>query len=70
MRAIGQPDRSRGARDFLHRDAVLEIAEPRSAILLLDGNAMQAERAELRPKVAGELIALVDFFGPRCDLVA
>src|SRR5262249_31677906 len=29
MRAIGEPDRGGGARDLLHRDAGLEIAQPR-----------------------------------------
>src|SRR6267154_1413141 len=69
MRAIGQADRRRGARNLLHRDAVLEIAEPASAILLLDGNAVQAERADFRPQVARKLVALVDFGSPRRDLV-
>src|SRR6202790_5042180 len=49
---------------------MLEIAEPRAAIFLLDGNSVQAERADFRPEVAGELIALVDFGGARRDLVA
>ena len=70
MRAVGQADRRRRARDFLDRDAVLEIAEPGAAIFLLDGNAVQAERADLRPEVAGKLIALVDLGGARRDLVA
>src|SRR4051795_7937133 len=70
MRAVGQADRGRGARHFLNRDAVLQIAEPRSAILLLDRNPVQAERAHLRPEIARELIALVDFGGARRDLVA
>ena len=70
MRAIGQADRGGGARNLLDRDAVLEIAEPRAAIFLFDGNAVQAERADFRPEVARELIALVDLGGPRRDLVA
>ena len=68
MRAVGQADRRRRPRNFLDRDAVLEIAEARSAIFLLDGNPVQAERADLGPEVAGKLIALVDFGGPRRDL--
>ncbi len=47
MRAVGQPDRAGGARDFLHGDAMLEIAEPEPAELLLDRDAMHAELAEL-----------------------
>ena len=70
MRAVGQADRGGGARDLLDRDAVLEIAQPRAAIFLLDGNPVQAKRADFRPEVAGELIAPVDFVGARRDLVA
>ena len=55
MRAVGQADRGRSARDLLHRDAMLEIAQARAAILLLDGDAEQAERADLRPQVAREI---------------
>ena len=70
MRAIGQADGRRGARNLLHRDAMLEIAEARAAIFLLDGNPVQAERADFGPEVAGKLIAFVDFGGARRDLVA
>ncbi len=69
MRAVGQPDRGRGPRHFLHRDAVLEIAEAGAAILLLDGDAVQAERADLGPEIARELVAAVDFGGARRDFV-
>ena len=69
MRAIGQADRGRGPRHLLHRNAVLEIAEAGAAILLLDGDAVQAERADLGPEVARKLIAAVDFGGARRDFV-
>ena len=69
MRAIGQADRGRGPRHLLHRDAVLEIAEAGAAIFLLDGDAVQAERADLGPEVARKLIAAVDFGGARRDFV-
>src|SRR5580700_4884760 len=49
---------------------MLEIAEARAAIFLLDGNPVQPERANLRPEVARELVAFVDFGGTRRDLVA
>src|SRR5262249_11242764 len=65
MRAIGQPDRGGGARDFLHRDAVLEIAEPRPTPFLLDGDAVHAELAQLGPEVAREGVAAVDLVGGR-----
>ena len=69
MRAVGQPDRRAGARDLLHRHAMLEIAEAGAAIFLLDRDAVQAERAHLRPQVAREDIVAVDLVGARRDLV-
>ena len=69
MRAVGQADRGGGARDFLHRDAVLEIAEPGAAPFLLDRDAVHAELAQLRPQVAREGVAAVDLVGARRDLV-
>ena len=69
MRAIGQADRGRGPRHFLHRDAVLEIAEAAAAVFFLDGDAVQAERADLGPEIPGELVAAVDFGGARRDFV-
>src|SRR5262245_43652787 len=60
VRPVGQPDRARGARDFLHGDAVLEIAEPEPAEGLVDRDAVGAELAELGPKVAREAVAAVD----------
>ncbi len=48
---------------------MLEIAEAGAAIFLLDGDAVQAERADLRPEVARKLIAAVDFGGARRDFV-
>src|SRR5450631_3354677 len=70
MRAVGQADRRRRARHFLHCDAVLEIAEAGAAIFLLDGDAVQTERADLGPEIPRELIALVDVGGARRDLLA
>src|SRR4051794_22129812 len=70
VRAIGQTDRRRRARHFLDRDAMLEIAEAGAAILFLDGNAVQAERADFWPEVPWKLVALVDFGRARRDLLA
>ena len=47
---------------------MLEIAEARAAIFLLDRDAVQAERAELRPEIARELVRAVDLVGARRDL--
>jgi len=70
MRAVGQADRRRGTRELLDRDAMLEIAEPAAAILLLDRDAVQAERADFWPQVTRKLVALVDLGSSRRDLLA
>ena len=69
MRAVGQPDRAGRARDLLHGDAVLEIAEAGAAEFLLDRDAVHAERAELGPQIARERVGAVDLVGARRDLV-
>src|SRR4029077_7968412 len=69
MRTIRQPDRARRARDFLHRDAMFEIAETGAAKLLLDRDAMHPELAEFWPQLARKRIAAVDLFGARRDVV-
>ena len=60
MRAIGEADRGRGARNLLHRDAMFEIAKAKPAIFLRRGDPVQAERAHLRPEVAREKIVAID----------
>src|SRR5262245_47560414 len=63
--AVGQPDRARGAGDFLHDDAVLKIAEPKPTERLRHRDAMHAELAELRPQIARKGIAAIDLGGAR-----
>ena len=55
MRAIGKPDRGRGAADFLAGQQMLGITKPQPAILLRHRNAMQAQRAQSGPEVAGKI---------------
>ena len=69
MGAVGKADRGRGARHLLLRDDMLEIAEPEPAILLGDGDAVQAERAHFRPQLGREPVLLVDPRGERRDPV-
>ena len=69
VRAVGEPDRCGAARDFLHGDAVFQIAETRTAIRLLDGDAVQAQFAQLRPEMARELVRPVHLLGNRSDVV-
>src|SRR3546814_17477455 len=45
VRAIGETDRGRRPRHFLHRDDMFEIAEAKPAELFLDGDAVQPEVA-------------------------
>ena len=69
VRAVGEADRAGGARNLLHRDAMLEIAEPGAAVVLRDGDAVQAERAHLRPELARKPVLAVDPLGERRDAV-
>src|SRR6476646_1686968 len=69
MRAVGQPDRGGAARDFFHRNAVLEIAESGTAPFLFDRDAVHAELAQLGPQVAGEGVAAIDLVGARRNIV-
>ena len=69
VRAIGQPDRRRRARDLLHRHAMREIAHRGAAVLLLDGDAEQTQVAHLAPQVGRELVRVIDVRGARRDLV-
>ncbi len=68
MRAVGQADRRRGARNLLHGDAMRQIAEAGAAKFLFDRDAEQAEFAELRPQRARKAVAAVDLVGERSDL--
>jgi hypothetical protein len=67
MRAVRQPDSGRSAADLFHRYDVREIAEAGAALLFLDGDAEQAEIAELRPQFAREAVVAVDVRGQRRD---
>ena len=69
MRAVGEPDRRRTARNLLHGDAVREIPHAGAAVFLRDGDAEHAELAELRPEVARKLVLAVDLVGARRDVV-
>ena len=69
VRAVGKPDRGRGAADLLHRDHVREIAHAGAAVLLLDGDAEQPERAELAPEIGGKIVGGIDLRRARRDLV-
>src|SRR5690606_33584933 len=60
---------SRAARDLLHGDDVLEIAEARAPVFLLDRNAVQTERAHARPELTWESVGPVDLGGNGRDLV-
>ena len=70
MGAVTEADRGRRPRNLLLRDDMLEIAEAEAAIVLLDGDPVQAELAHLRPQLRRELVRLVDFGGDRRDLLA
>ncbi len=69
MRAVRETDRRRRAAHLLHRDHVREIAHRGAAVLLVDGDAEQAEIAHLAPQVMRKLVGAVDLGCTRRDLV-
>src|SRR5215213_6547977 len=69
MRAIRQPDGAGRARYLLHGDTVFEVTKTGAAPFLLDGDAVNAERAERGPQVAGKGVAAVYLVGARCDFL-
>src|SRR6185295_14289507 len=54
---------------LLHGDAMFDIAQPRSAVLLLHRDAQDAEFSELRPKLARKLVCPVDVIGERSNFI-
>ena len=68
MRAVGEADRRRAARNLFHRDTMREVAEPCPAVFLRNRDAEHAELAKLRPEVARECVVAVDRVGARRDL--
>jgi hypothetical protein len=69
MRAVAQPDRGGRAADLLAGDEMFEIAEPKPAIRLLNGDAVQAQLAHHRPQFAREAILGIDRGSDRFDPV-
>ena len=69
VRAIRQTDRGRRAGDFLHRDAMGQIAHIGAAELLLDRDAVETQFAHGRPQVDRELVLGIDFRRARCYLL-
>ncbi len=69
MRAVGQPDRPGSARHFLHRHAMLDVAQSQPAIFLGRGDPVQAEFPHLGPEVARKRVVAVNLRGARGDLL-
>jgi hypothetical protein len=69
MRAVRQADRGGGATDFLNGDDMFGIAHARAAEFLCHRDAMQSQRAKLRPQIGGKFVSLVYFGGARRDLI-
>ena len=68
MGTVGETDGGRGAAQLLDRNDMLEIAQSRPAILLLDGDAVQAQLAHPGPQLARKAVGLVDLGGDRRHL--
>src|SRR3954447_2342660 len=67
MRAVGESDRTGGARDLFHGNRVCEIAETGAAPALRHRHAQQSLFPEGRPEVTRKLVAAVDLRRPRCN---
>ncbi len=70
MGAVGKANRTGSAGDLLHGNAMFHVAEPRSAIFLLHGDAEHAESAQFRPEMARKRIAAVDFIRKGSDFIS
>ena len=51
VRAVGERDGARGARELLHRERVVEVPEREPAVLRLDGDPEEAHVSEFLPEV-------------------
>src|SRR5216683_4266673 len=69
MGTVGEADGSRGAAHLLHRDAMRQIAHAGAAICLLDGDAVETQRAHLRPQLDRETVGPVDLGSERRDAI-
>jgi hypothetical protein len=69
VRAVGQSDRTRCARDFLHRDEVGQVAQLGTAVFARHRHAEQAHLAELLPQVGREQVFPVDQVRARSDFL-
>src|SRR3546814_7607084 len=66
---VAEADRRRRARYLLDRDDLLQIAEPESAPLLLDRDAVEAEFAHRRPQlIAWQPALATGAVGERSDI--
>src|SRR5579864_7483619 len=60
MCAVREADRARSTGDLFHGNGVSQVAEPRAAPALRDGDAQQALLAEGGPQVARKFVVAVD----------
>ena len=68
MGTVAEADGGGRAADFLHRDHMGKIAKPGTAVGFRHCNAVQAQFAHLRPKVARKLVGAIDMVCARGDL--
>jgi hypothetical protein len=67
MRAVREADGAGRPGDLLHGHAVLQIAKADTAVRFCHGDAVQAERAHLRPEFSGKPVLPIDACRQRCD---
>src|SRR5438477_12263090 len=70
MSAVGEPEGGAATGDFLHRNAMLEVAQAGAAIFFFNRDAVKPQFAKLRPEMAGKLVGPIDFGGNRGDFSA
>ena len=63
-----RPTEAEARLSLLHGDDVRQVAHAGAAVVLGDGDAEQAEIAQLPPEVGGEGVLAVDLGRERCDL--
>ena len=67
--AVAETHGGRGAGNLLDRDHMLEIAEARATVFLLNRDAVQSQIAHLGPQLARKAVCLVDLGRDRRHLV-
>ena len=69
MGAVAETDRGRGAADLLHGDDMFETPHAGASIVRIDGDAEDAEPAQLGPQITREIIVSIGGLGAGRNLL-